>query len=435
MRAFRLTTKQRPTAPYPPKARTAGDWLPAAVIVSLILGLAFGVLLRTWPHSPVASGIITALDVIGTMWMNAIRMTVIPLIVPLLIAAVAGARSGRAVGNLGLYTGALFLGMVTMFAVISALVSPLIFGHLHLEPSATVALRASVAATPLPAGDASVTGWFKNLIPTNPIRAAADGTMLPLVVFALMFGFATLAATADIQARVIAFCHTLRDIMLILIQAVLKLAPLGVFALTAVVGAKLGRIAFGALSFYISVVSISLLIGTLALCALAVVVGRLSLPRFFSGASPAQLTALSTSSSLASLPAMIEGAREQWALREDVIGFVLALAVSTFKPASAISFPIIALFVATLYGIHLSPAQIILIAAYVVLMNPTVPGIPSGGFIVIAPLFTAVGLPLEGVAVTLAVAPITDRFSTLLNVTADMAVAAVLGQKRVDERT
>ena len=113
-----MTTKQKPTTHYPLKARTGRDWLPAAVIVSLALGLAFGVLLRNWPQSPVASGIITALDVIGTMWMNAIRMTVIPLIVPILIAAVADARSGRAVGNLGFYTGALFLSMVTMFAVI-----------------------------------------------------------------------------------------------------------------------------------------------------------------------------------------------------------------------------------------------------------------------------------------------------------------------------
>lgn len=414
-------------------ARTARDWLPAAVIASLILGLAFGVLLRNWPQSPVASGLITALDVIGTMWMNAVRMTVIPLIVPLLIAAVAGAKSGRAVGKLGLYAGALFLSVVMMFAIISASVSPLIFSHLHIEPSATVALRASVAATPLPVGDASIAGWFKNLIPTNPIKAAADGTILSLVVFALMFGFATLAAPADIRARVIASCHVLRDIMLILIQAVLKLAPLGVFALTSVVGAKLGGIAFGALSFYIIVDGIGLLLGTVVLCALAIVVGRLPFRSFFGGASPAQLTALSTSSSLASLPAMIEGARDQWGLREDVIGFVLPLAVSTFKPGSAIAWPIITLFVATLYGIHLSPAQIILIAAYVVLMNPTVPGIPNGGFIVIAPLFTAVGLPLEALAITLAVAPLTDRPNTLVNVTADMAVAAVLGRKRVAE--
>ena len=428
-----MTIAQRPTTKDAPVARTARDWLPAAVIVSLILGLSFGVLLRNWQQSPVASGLITVLDVIGTMWMNAIRMTVIPLIVSLLIAAVAGARSGRAVGKLGLYTVGLFLGMVTLFAVISASVSPLTFSHLHIEPSATDALRASVAATPLPVGDASISGWFKNLIPTNPIKAAADGTMLSLAVFALMFGFATLAAPADIRARVIASCHALRDIMLILIQAVLKLAPLGVFALIAVVGAKLGGIAFGALSFFIGVDSIGLLLGTALLCTLAIVVGRLSFRRFFSGASPAQLTALSTSSSLASLPAMIEAARDQWRLREEVIGFVLPLAVSTFKPGAAIAWPMIALFVATLYGIHLSPAQIILIAAYVVLMNPTVPGIPNGGFIVIAPLFTAVGLPLEGLAIVLAVAPITDRISTLVNVTADMVVAAVLGRNQVAE--
>ena len=174
-------------------------------------------------------------------------------------------------------------------------------------------------------------------------------------------------------------------------------------------------------------------LGTVALCALAIVVGRLPVRRFFAGALPAQLTALSTSSSLASLPAMIEGARDQWALREDVIGFVLPLAVSTFKPASAISWPVISLFVATLYGIHLGPAQLVLIAAYVLLLNPTIPGIPAGGFIVIAPLLTAVGLPLEGLAIALAVAAITDRFNTLFNVTADMAVVVMFGRQRVAE--
>ena len=125
---------------------------------------------------------------------------------------------------------------------------------------------------------------------------------------------------------------------------------------------------------------------------------------------------------------MIEGARDHWRLREDVIGFVLPLAVSTFKLGSGSTWVVNALFVSILYGIHLTSGQMVLLVIYSVLMNATIPGIPGGGIIASSPLFIAVGLPIEGLAILLAVNPIVDRFNIVTNVTADMTVAAIVGR-------
>lgn len=403
--------------------------LPAAVVASLIFGLAIGTAMRAMTAAGWVGPAVDVFDVIGTMWVNAIRMTVIPLIVPLLIGSIAGAGSGRVAGRLGMTTIAAFLCLVAALAVTAALAAPLVFSGLHVDPAVTSGLRASVATTVLPTGDASLGGWFKALIPTNPIKAAADGTMLSIIVFAAAFGFATLAAPEDLRLRVVGLTHMLSAIMLILVQGVLRLAPVGIFALTLVVGARAGGTAFAAMGYLIGVQFIGATVVVVALFALTVFWGRLSPGGVLKGATPAILVGAGTSSSLSALPAMIEGARDAWNLPEKVYGFVLPLAVSTFKPTAGYAWVFNVFFVATLYGIPFGPAQLALAAGYSVLFNATIPGIPGGGMIVISPMLLALGLPLEGLAIVMAVNPITDRFSTIGNVAADMAMTAILAAR------
>ena len=409
-----------------PKSRHYARYLPVLVIASLIVGLASGAILRTMPASGLTPALVNAFDVIGTMWVNAIRMTVIPLIVPLLIGSIAGAGNGRSAGWLGMATIGAFVLLVATLAVAAAFAAPLLFGGLHIDAAMTAALRASVAETVLPTGDASIGGWLKALIPTNPIKAAADGTMLSIIVFALAFGFATLTAPAEIRQRVIVFSHSLSAIMLILVQAVLLIAPIGIFALTLVVGARVGGTVFTAMGYFIGVQMAVATIVVLAMLALTVLLGRISARRTIRGATPPLLVAAGTSSSLSALPAMIEGVRDIWGLPEAIYGFVLPLAVSTFKPTSGYSWVLNVFFIATLYGIPFGPAQLALAAGYSALFNATIPGIPGGGMIAITPMLLALGLPLDGLAILIAVNPIVDRFTTMGNIVANMALTAVL---------
>ena len=401
--------------------------LPFAVIIALVLGLGAGVLLRPHLGNAVAAGAVDAADVVGTMWFNAIRMTVVPLVVPLLIGAIAGARSGGAVGRLGLATIGWFFAIMLVEAVVTALIVRWLYSGLHIDPAASAALR-KVAAAPLPVGDASVAGWLKALVPVNPVKAAADGSMLALVVFATAFGFATLSAPADARARVLAMTETLTTAMLVLVEGVIRLAPIGVFALTLVAGANLGGAAFGALAYHVIVVCGVNVLTIVVLCGLGIWRGGIAPGRFVRGAAPAMMIAAGTSSSLASLPAMVETTIETWELPEEIAGFVLTTAVSIVEPAAVPIWICIAVFIGLLYGVPLDGARIALVAGYAVLLNATIPGVPNGGFIVIAALFVAVGLPPEGLALVVAFGPITDRFNTVGNITADLAVTAILGR-------
>ena len=401
--------------------------LPFAVIIALVLGLGAGVLLRPNLGNAVASGAVDAADVVGTMWFNALRMTVVPLVVPLLIGAIAGARSSRAVGRLGLATLGWFFAIMLVEAVVAVLVVRWLYSGLHIDPTASAALR-KAAAAPLPTGDVSLSGWLKALVPVNPVKAAADGSMLALVVFATAFGFATLSAPADARARVLAMTETLTTVMLVLVEGVIRLAPIGVFALTLVAGANLGGAAFGALAYHVIVVCGVNVLTIVVLCGLGIWRGGIAPGRFVRGAAPAMMIAAGTSSSLASLPAMVETTIETWELPEEIAGFVLTTAVSIVKPAAVPIWICIAVFIGLLYGVPLDGARIALVAGYAVLLNATIPGVPNGGFIVIAALFVAVGLPPEGLALVVAFGPITDRFNTVGNITADLAVTAILGR-------
>lgn len=407
-------------------------YLPMLVIGSLILGLTTGAMIRSLPQSATGATFIELFDVIGTMWVNAIRMTVIPLIVPLLIGSIAEARSGRDAGRLGLRTVGAFVLLVATLAVAAALATPSLFSGLRIDPAMTAALRTSVADTVVPTGDASIASWFKALIPTNPFKAAADGTMLSIIVFAVAFGFATLGAPADVRERVVASSKSLSTVMLLIVQAVLLVAPLGIFALTLVVGARVGGAAFTAMGYFIAVQLGVAAVVVMALLLLTVMVGKISPGSAVRGALPPMLVAAGTSSSLSALPAMIDSMREVWKLPERIYGFVLPLAVSTFKPTSGYSWVINVFFIATLYGIPFGPAQLMLAAGYAALFNATIPGIPGGGMIAITPMLLALGLPIEGLAIIIAVNPIVDRFTTVGNVAANMAVTALLAARAAD---
>jgi Na+/H+-dicarboxylate symporter len=290
------------------------------------------------------------------------------------------------------------------------------------------------AATSVAEGASAVgfSAWLTSLIPTNPIAAAASGAMLPLILFTLLFALALTRAPAPARGTLLDLFRALGDTMLVLVRWVVWLAPIGVFALMLPLGAHGGGELAGALGFYVVAYSIASVVFTLLLYPVVAGVGRIPMRRFASAALPAQLIAFSSSSSIAALPALVEGADERLRLPADVTGFVLPLAVSTFKFAGPVSWTFGACFVAWFYGIDLHAAQYATIAFATTFMTFAAPGVPRGAFLMLAPLFLAIGLPVEGIGILIAVDAIPDLFATVLNASGDLAAAALVAR---DART
>jgi proton glutamate symport protein len=396
------------------------------VTLGLLLGLALGMWLSQ-DSSPSAftRGLIGVLDVVGTAWINAVRMTVIPLVVPLLIVGVAGGGDTSMTGRVGAKAFAWMLGLSIACAIFSAVVSPPWFNTLVLDPEATARLRAT-ASLDIPAADAlSLRTWILGLIPLNPIKAAADGTLLPVVLFTLLYAFALGQVAAGPRAAQLAFFRGMADTMLVVVRWMLAIAPVGILALATVLGQKLGTSALSAIGFYIMVLIVLHLVATAALYGVMGITRRVPLRDFARALIPSQVVGMGTRSSLASLPAMVKGATDVLHLPATATGFVLPLCASVFKLTSAIYWVVGALFVAKLYGIDLPVSSIALVAASSVVLNFSTPGIPSGGMLLQVPLYTSIGLPVEGIGIMIALDTLPDMFKTLLNVTADMLVAVM----------
>ena len=198
--------------------------------------------------------------------------------------------------------------------------------------------------------------------------------------------------------------------MLIIVQAVLLVAPIGIFALTLVVGARVGGTVFTAMGYFIGVAFTVEVIFVTTLFALVFARGRLSAGTIIRATGNDQRGA-----------GHVPPAGEDLRFRPALCGFYV-------KPTSAF-WPISMFFVATLYGIPFGPTQLLIAVAYTIIFNATVPAIPGGGIIALSPVYVALGLPLEGLAILLAINPITDRFSTIGNVAADMALTAILATR------
>jgi Na+/H+-dicarboxylate symporter len=401
------------------------------VLIALAVALAGGIAIATWGNARMLDAV-GVLVPIGTIWVDAIQMTVIPLIVSLLITGLASASDVHALGRIGARTVAAFIGLLAGFAVVVAALAPFAF---RLLP------RALAGRPPLPPGAIEAAGqlgaagsaptfgaWLVSLVPVNPIAAAANGQIVPLLVFTVCFGLAIVHCPADARARLVGFFEAVRDAMLILVRWVIALAPVGVFALVLPLAARSGTALAGAVGAYVVAYSLVSIAATLVLYPVAAVVGRVPIRQFARAVLPAQLIAFSSSSSIASLPALVEGAEQDLHLPEDVTGFVVPLSVSMFKIASPTSWTVGAMFVAWFYGIALHGREFAIIAFAAVFLAFAAPGVPRGAFLLLAPLFVAIGLPADGVGILIAVDAIPDLFATVLNVTGDLAATVIVAR-------
>ena len=400
------------------------------VVLGLVAGLAVGALLAA-ADNPSLLRIVPTLEPIGTLWLNALRMTVIPLIVSMLITGVASATETAATGRVATRALTLFLISLTGAAILSALLMPLFLTWWPVNPEAAAALRATASASQTTIPEMPpIREWLVSLIPVNPFKAAAEDSILQVVIFSLAFGFAASKLAPDLRIPLLTFFRAVMETMFTIIQWVLWLAPIGVFALALKVGASGGVGAAGALVQYVIFMGVLGIIITVLAYPAAVIFGRVPFMKFARAMGPSQAVAISTQSSLASLPAMLTGARKELGIPERVTDITLPLAVSTFRITSPLFNLGIVIFTAHISGVDLDFARLAIGVALAVLTSFSVVGLPSQFtfFNTTVPISLGMGVPMELLPLIVAVEVVPDLFRTVGNVTADVAVTTVVAR-------
>lgn len=403
------------------------------VLAGLAAGLAVGFALARLPPS-VGQPILSITGPAGTIFINLIRMTVIPLIVSMLVASVGSLAASGALRRVGLRALVIALVLVTVAAVGSTVIAQPVLARMNIDREAAEALqRPPTAPLPMRAGGtdgkSAIVQWFIDLVPANVIKAAADDAMLPVIIFAVLFGLALIRVGDERRTAVLRVVEGIAEAMQRLVAGILAFAPLGVFALAVPLAARLGYAIAGAVVVYIGlVVALTIAAVVLLLYPMGIIAGAMSPSSFIAFCAPAQAVAFSSRSSLAALPAMVESA-ERAGVPAVISGFVLPIAAATFRFGAAVAQTVGVLFVARLYGVALSVPQLASVVATVIFTTFAVPGIPGGSILAMVPVLTAASLPIEGIGILLAVDTIPDMFRTTANVTGSLALAAVLRKR------
>jgi Na+/H+-dicarboxylate symporter len=412
---------------------------PLWVLSALVAGILLGIVTAGTPP-PFSAGVRTVASTVGGLWLNALEMTVVPLIVALLITGVAqsaeAAKGGRIAGRAVLW----IVILSTASAIIGMALSLLLVKLIPISPEASNALRSSVnlqGPPPSGAGD-SVGSFFHALIPQNVFSAAANSDILALVVATLLFGLAATRIAAARRKALVDFFAAVTDAFLVIIGWVLWLAPVGVFALAFGLGAAAGGTAFATLLNYILLVCAVGLVVTVAAYPLAVFGGGIPLRSFTRAILPPEGIAISTRSSLACLPAMLTSAREL-GVRDEVADVSLPIAVALFRGTGPAMNIAVAVYVAHALGIEPGLGAILAATAVGAVMSYAAIGLPGEISYIssIAPIAIALGAPIAPLALLVAVEMIPDIIRTLGNVSLDVGLTTIVdrGQRPAIART
>jgi Na+/H+-dicarboxylate symporter len=393
------------------------------ILAGLLIGLTAGALLA---GQPIGESAARVAQPIGKLWLDALTMTVVPLVFSLLVSGVMNAAGHASDGTIATRLLVWFALMLLAASLLSVAVTSLVLWVSPLPQAASALAAAGGAAPRVPAS----TDWLAAIIPTNVVKSASETAMVPLVLFAMLFGVAATRIEGELSQQIERTFRGIAQAMLVIVHWVLWLAPLGVLALGIGVGLRLGGGAAGVLAHYVLVVIIACLATTVLSYAAAALFGRIGLPAFARAAMPAQVIALSTQSSLASLPAMVEAAQPMGVERATA-GIVLPLAVSLFRAASAAANVAVAIYLAHVHAVPIGAGALIAGAVVAAAVSVAAVGLPAqvSFFAIIAPVCFAMGVPVVLLPLLLAIETLPDVFRTLGNVTADLAVARIVGRR------
>jgi len=403
----------------------------AALVIGLLAGMMAGNLAEG-----VRNGALGVASFVGTLWLNALKMTVIPLVVALLVVGIAksaeAAQAGRIAGR-----SVLWIVIVCTASAIFGAVSAVLLTDLFPLSRDTAQLLQNALANveqqstgPLP----GAAEFFKGVVPPNAIAAASNGDILPLTVFSVIFALALTRIPATGRRAVVDFFDAIGEALLVVIAWVLAIAPLGVFALAFTVGAAAGGAAFAGLGHYVVIISAIGILVTIAAYPLAAIAGKVRLGTFTRGLIAPQAVAISTRSSLASLPAMLASARSM-GIREEVSDVTLPIAVALFRATGPAMNTAVAFYVAHWLGLEPTLAQMIAATAVGAVMSYGAVSLPGEVSYIssIAPIALALGVPIAPLGLLVAVEMVPDIFRTVGNVTHDVALAGIVdSQTRSD---
>lgn len=400
------------------------------VLLALLLGAAIGLVLYFWDQR-IAGTVAGIAQPIGKLWINALQMTVVPLVSALVVLGVNAASDAAASGRVARNALVVFLVLLTLAATFAAFFAPAFLSLLPRDEASIAAITSAMEPVASGSPAAGLGEALASIIPSNAISAAANSAMLPLVAFALFFGFALNRIDAERRARMLDFVQTIADTMIVIVRWVLWAAPVGVFALALVVCARVGAGVLGALAGYIAMLCVMYVTVTLLLYVVARVFGGEPFRRFASAILPAQAVAVSTQSSLASLPAMIDSARVRLGYPLQVTSLVLPMAVSLFRITSPVQYIGVAFFVAWLYGIDIPTAHVVAGIAMAVVISMGSVGLPGQAIFMTTnlPVTQSMGLPLEPLGMLMVVDTLPDVFATLGNVSADLTATTVVARQ------
>ena len=404
-------------------------------LLALVVGLALGALAGGLPAG-VRSGSLGVAGFVGTLWLNALKMTVIPLVVALLVVGIAKSREAALGGKIAGRSVMWIVILCTSSAVFGALAILLLTKLFPLGRNTAGLLQGALAGLdqkasgPLP----GIADFFKGVIPDNVFASATNGDVLPLVVFSLLFALALGRISERGRKQIVGLFEAIGDALLVVIAWVLWVAPLGVLALAYTVGAAAGGSAFAGLGHYVVLISLVGILVTLAAYPLALIGGRISLGRFTRAMAAPLAVAVSTRSSLASLPAMLTAAR-QLGIRDEVADVTLPISVALFRATGPAMNVAVAFYVAHWLGLEPSLGQMIAATAVGAVMSYGAVSLPGEVSYIssIAPIAMALGVPIAPLALLVAVEMIPDIFRTVGNVAMDVAVTAVVDRSVGDE--
>ncbi len=403
---------------------------------ALAAGLALGWLGHRSGHAAFVT-LGAVLEPIGSLWLTALQATVLPMVVVQMVAAVVGTDERSPVGRLGLRAVITFVVLLIAVGVITIAVAPVIVSLFPVDRAAATALHASLtipdaarAAATQPVAIGSLGEWVSQLLPTNIVRAAANGEILSLLILAALFGAALNHIPSTERRTIATVVRGTSSALLVIVRWVLLFTPPGVFAFAYLAALGIGSIAAGMLGAFALVTSLLLILVTLLLYPLTALVARIPLRTFARACAPAQLVAISTRSSLASLPALIAGARETLRLPAVATAFLLPLCASVFKINRPVSSTAKLIFLATVYGVTLDAWTFVTFLTVVIVLSFSAVGVPGGGGAFrTLPAYMAAGIPIEGIVLVEAVDAVPDLFKTVLNVTGNMSVTAMLSPR------
>ncbi|MBV2209826.1 MAG: dicarboxylate/amino acid:cation symporter [Thermomonas sp.] len=402
------------------------------VLSGLVGGIVLGILLA-WQSPAMGLTVASIVEPFGKLWLNALQMTVVPLVFALVVVGINQASDAAHSGRVARQAIISFVILLTAAATLAAVLAPAILGMLQPDPAVAAALRGHTEAISAPSG-----GWADALVamvPSNAISAAANAAMLPLVTFALFFGFALTRLEPEPRAQVVGLLKAISDAMIIIVHWVLWAAPVGIFALVLALTARAGLGMLQALGIYILLECALYVLCVVLLIGVAVAFGKQRLGHFMSGLVPVQAVAASTQSSLATLPAMLDSAQNRLGIPARVSGLVLPMAVSLFRITSPIQYLATACFIAWALGVALTPSQLATGVVLSVLVSMGSVGLPGQAIFLATnlPITTAMGLPIAPLPVLMAVDAIPDVLATVGNATGDMTVTTVVAARNTDQ--